>query len=251
KFEMHDYGLLFAFRDLDEMEKELKAFETVIPHGFERPTPWVGDDLREHEPVLGPEVLGGYLVKEERTVQPISLVHGLIDALEHSGVEFRPGSPVVDIDRQGNRIVAVRTPTERLETEHVLVAAGAWTRDVAKLAEVKVPIEGGKGYGLDFQPKPVSPRSSLYLHEDRVAVSPYDNGLRLSGTMELAGITERFTERRINAIHKVGKRVLNGWPQDSKPSHVWTGMRPMAPDGLPILGKAPGVGNMTIATGHA
>lgn len=251
EFEMHDYGLLFAFRNLDEMESELKAFETVVPYGFARPKPWLGDELREQEPVLGPEILGGYMVKEERTVQPVSLVKGLVNALEKSGVELRVGSPVVDIDVSGGRVVAVRTPTERLETEHVLIAAGAWSRDVAKLAGAKVPIEAGKGYGLDFRPKPVSPRSSIYMHEDRVAVSPFDDGLRLSGTMELSGITERFTERRINAIHKAGKRLLNGFPQDAKPVHVWTGMRPMAPDGLPVLGKVPGFGNMTIASGHA
>ncbi|HWV24623.1 MAG TPA: FAD-dependent oxidoreductase [Thermomicrobiales bacterium] len=251
EFEMHDYGLLFAFRDLDEMEKELKAFETVIPYGFERPTPWLGDDLREQEPVFGKEVLGGYMVKEERTVQPVSLVKGLINALEKSGVELRAGSPVVDIDVSGGRVVAVRTPTERIETQHVMIAAGAWTRQVAKLAGAKVPIEPGKGYGLDFRPKPVSPRSSLYLHEDRVAVSPFDGGLRLSGTMELSGITERFTQRRINAIHKAGQKLLNGFPQDAKPAHVWTGMRPMAPDGIPVLGKVSGFSNLTVATGHA
>jgi len=251
EFEMHKYGLLFAFRDLHEMENELKAFETVIPYGFEKPNPWYGAELHENEPVLGSEVLGGYMVKEERTVQPVSLVKGLIAKLEESGVEIRPGSPVVDFDTSKGRVVAVRTPTERLETDSVLIAAGAWTRHVAKLAGVKVPIEAGKGYGLDFSPAPVSPRSSIYLHEDRVAVSPFDNGVRLSGTMELSGITERFTQRRIDAIHKNGRRLLKGWPQDSKPSHVWTGMRPMAPDGLPVLGKAPGYSNLTIASGHA
>jgi D-amino-acid dehydrogenase len=69
--------------------------------------------------------------------------------------------------------------------------------------------------------------------------------------MELSGVTERFTERRIEAIHKAGKRLLNGWPEESKPVHVWTGLRPMAPDGLPVLGMAPGFSNLSIASGHA
>jgi D-amino-acid dehydrogenase len=251
EFEMHTYGLRFAYRNLKEMEADLKAFQTVTPYGYEQPTPYYGDDVREQEPVLGEEIKGTYLVKEERTVQPFDLATGLIRKLEEEGVTIKAGSPVVDLDVSGGKITAVRTPTERFLTDQVLIAAGAWTRTVAKMAGANIPIEAGKGYGLDFQPAPVAPRSSIYMHEDRVAVSPFDNGLRLSGTMELSGITERFTERRINAIHKAGKTLLNGFPQDSEPVHVWTGMRPMAPDGLPVLGKVRGLSNTTVASGHA
>ena len=97
----------------------------------------------------------------------------------------------------------------------------------------------------------MTPRSPIYLHEDRVAVSPFNDGLRLSGTMELSGLSEQFTQRRINAIHKAGKRLLEGWPKDTEAVQVWTGMRPMAPDGLPVLGAVPGFTNFYVASGHA
>jgi D-amino-acid dehydrogenase len=251
EFEMHRYGLLFAYRTLQEMERDLKAFDAVTPYGYAPPAPLYGDDLRQFEPVLGPQMLGGFHVEEERTVQPISLVKGLLRKLEEVGVTIRVGSPVVDLDISSGRVVAVRTPSERIETEKVLLAAGAWTRHVAKMAGVTIPIESGKGYGLDFRPSPVKPRRSVYLHEDRVAVSPFDDSLRLSGTMELSGLSEQFTQRRIDAIHKTGKRLLNDWPKDAKPAQVWTGMRPMAPDGLPVLGAVPGFGNFYVASGHA
>ena len=251
EFEMHNYGLLFAYRTLSEMEHDLKAFDAVTPYGYQQPTPLYGDDLRHAEPVLGTEMLGGFHVKEERTVQPMSLVQGLMRKLEEAGVTVRGGAPVVDIDTSGGKVVAVRTPTERIPTENVLLAAGAWTRRIAKMAGANIPIEAGKGYGLDFLPAPVKPKSSIYLHEDRVAVTPFTNGLRLSGTMELSGLSEQFTQRRINAIHKAGKRLLTNWPSDSAPAKVWTGMRPMAPDGLPVLGAIPGFGNFYVASGHA
>lgn len=251
EFEMHRTGILFAYRTLEEMERDLTAFQHVTPHGYAQPTPLYGDDLRHAEPVLGPRMLGGYHVKEERTVQPVSLVQGLVRKLREVGVTVRAGSPVVDLDTSGGRVVAVRTPTERIEAENVLLAAGAWSRQVARMAGANIPIEAGKGYGLDFRPAPVTPKSSIYLHEDRVAVSPFDDGLRLSGTMELSGLSEQFTQRRIDAIHKAGKRLLEGWPRETNPAHVWTGMRPMAPDGLPVLGAVPGFGNFYVASGHA
>lgn len=250
-FEMHDFGLLYAYRDMAAMEADLKAFDANLPYGYATPSPLYGDELRHYEPILSDELVGGYHVKEERTVQPITLVQGLIARLKDVGVEIHNGAPVVDIEVSNGRVVAVRTPFERFEADHVLIAAGAWSREIGKLAGANIPIEAGKGYGLDFKPSPVKLQRSVYLHDDRIAITPFDTGLRLSGTMELSGISDTITPRRVGAIEKGGKRFLKGFPQDAKPSQVWAGMRPMAPDGLPVLGLVPGFSNLTVASGHA
>lgn len=250
-FEMHAYGLLFAFRDTNAMENDLKSYEELTKYGYEMPKPLLGAQVQQQEPALSNEIQGAFLVQEERTVQPISLVEGLLTSLRDAGVDIRVGTPVVDFRTSKGRVDAVRTPGGIIESDAVVLAAGAWTRDLAKMAGVRVPIEAGKGYGLDFQPAPIEVKSSIYLNDDRVAVSPFDEGVRLSGTMELSGMSERYTDRRICAIHKAGKRYLNGWPKDSEPTRVWTGMRPMSPDGLPVLGWAPGRKNLAIASGHA
>lgn len=251
EFEMHDFGLLYAYTHEAGIETDLKAFESVTPYGYAQPTAMDGDEIRAYEPVLSEEIVGGYHVKEERTVQPISLVKGLIKKLGEVGVEVRSGSPVVDLERQGNKIISVRTPAERIEADHVLIAAGAWSSQIGKMVGAKLPIEAGKGYGLDFKPAPVRPKTSVYLHDERIAVTPFNDGLRLSGTMELSGLSDTVTARRIGAIEKGGKRFLKGFPQDAKPVHTWAGMRPMAPDGLPVLGFVPGFDNLSVASGHA
>lgn len=250
-FEMHEFGLLYAYRDQAAMEADLTAFQGVTPYGYAQPEPMYGDDLRAYEPILSDELVGGYHVKEERTVQPITLVKGLIAQLQAVGVEIRNGSPVVDLEVSQKKVVAVRTPAERIEADHVLIAAGAWTAEIGKMAGARLPIEAGKGYGLDFKPAPVRPQRSIYLHDDRIAISPFSDGLRLSGTMELSGISDTVTARRIGAIQKGGKRFLKGFPQDARPTQVWAGMRPMAPDGLPVLGNVNGLSNLTVASGHA
>ena len=250
-FEMHEYGLLYAYKDRDSMETDLKAFEGVMPYGYAEPKPMWGDDLREFEPILSDELVGGYHVKEERTVQPISLGKGLIAKLESVGVEIRNGAPVVDIETSGRKVTAVRTPAERIVADHVLIAAGAWTNSIGKLAGANIPIEAGKGYGLDYKPAPVKLKQSIYLHDDRIAISPFEDGLRLSGTMELSGLSDAVTPRRVNAIAKGGKKFLKGFPQDAEPTHTWAGMRPMAPDGLAVLGKVKDFDNLTVASGHA
>ncbi len=82
-------------------------------------------------------------------------------------------------------------------------------------------------------------------------MSPFSDGLRLGGTMELSGVNDSIAHRRVAAIEKGGKRSLKGIPADAKPDHVWAGMRPMAPDGLPVMGRVQGFNNLFVASGHS
>lgn len=248
EFEMHNTGRIFAYSQLGSMEADLRSFEGTP---YRQPIPLYGDDLRQFEPALSDEIAGGFLVEEDRTIQPISLVNGLIDKLKVEGVEIRNGSPVVDLETVRNRVVAVRTPSERILADNVVIAAGAWSGAIARMAGVRVPIEAGKGYALDFEPAPVKPKRSISLKNAQIAVSPFDGGLRLGGTMELSGINDVMAARRIAAIEKGGKQFLRGISDNLKPTHVRSGMRPMAPDGLPVMGLLPGFGNLSVATGHS
>ena len=136
----------------------------------------------------------------------------------------------------------------------MVVCAGAWTPAVLRPAGVRIPIEAGKGYALDYAPPPPLPRPlrhALYLHEARVAVTPLDGLVRLAGTMELSGLNDRIAPGRVAAIARAGASFLRGWPADPGRAVAWAGARPMTPDGLPVIGLAPGFGNLAVASGHA
>jgi D-amino-acid dehydrogenase len=120
------------------------------------------------------------------------------------------------------------------------------------MAGARVPIEAGKGYSLDYAPPPRPIGTPLYLHEARVAVTPFVDSVRLAGTMELSGLNEIIRPGRVAAIARAAAACLRDWPADSsRATTVWTGMRPMTPDGLPVIGLLPGYGNLAIAGGHA
>jgi D-amino-acid dehydrogenase len=139
----------------------------------------------------------------------------------------------------------------RLEADAVLLCAGAWTPAVARLAGARVPIEAGKGYCLDYAPPPTGVGHAVYLHEARVAVTPLDGMVRLAGTMEFAGIDERVRPQRVAAIARAGATALHGWPADPGAARVGSGLRPMTPDGLPVIGRLKGFRNLAVASGHA
>jgi D-amino-acid dehydrogenase len=206
------------------------------------------------EPALISGLAGGYHIVQERHVRPDTLVRGLRDWLTAAGVEIRDGVSVTGFEQQGRQITGLRTTAGPIATESVVVAAGVWTEALLREVDVRVPITMGKGYSLDFEPEPPMPdpvRHAMYLHEERVALTPMHGRLRLAGTMELSGLNHRINPRRVEAISRAASEFLRGWPKNAKPATVWTGGRPLTPDGLPVIGMAPGFTNLAIASGHS
>lgn len=252
-FEEHRDGLLFAYRSPTELERDHAALVPLRPYGYEASL-LDGAAMRELEPALTEAVVGGYRFPQERHVRPDSLVAGLAACLREAGVELRSGTTVTGIEHRRGKVAALATTAGRIVADAVVVCAGAWTPAVLRLVGVRVPIEAAKGYSLDYAPPPALPhpiRHPLYLHEARVAVTPLDGLVRLAGTMELSGLNDRIAPRRVRAIARAGAASLRGWPPDPGRATVWTGARPLTPDGLPVIGLLPGFANLAVAAGHA
>src|SRR5215216_550405 len=214
RFEQHRTGVLFAYQAPAALEHDLRAMEPLRQFGMDVPSPLWGDDVRALEPALSDRIAGGFWFTQERHVRPHTLTAGLVQYLNARGVAIRPGTRVTGFDRDGDRITNVRLERGRLETDAVLICAGAWTPAVARLAGARVPIQAGKGYCLDYVPSPAPVGHALYLHEARVAVTPLDGLTRLAGTMEFSGINTRIRPERIAAIARAGSTALRGWPAE-------------------------------------
>ncbi len=252
EFEEHRQGLAIVYRSRHELEHDYAGLDALRVLGFPKPPLLDGDELRSMEPVLTEAIVGGYGFDQDRSVRPDSLVAGLTHWLREAGVDLRLATAVTAIEHQRGRVSMVVTDTGPIAAAAVIVCAGAWTPGVMRLAGVRVPIEAGKGYSLDVASPPApQPRRPLYLHEARVAVTPLDGMVRLAGTMELSGLHDRINPARVAAVHRAGVAALRGWPADSASATVWTGSRPMTPDGLPVIGRAPGFANLLMASGHA
>jgi len=259
-FEEHRDGILYAYHSAHGLERDYAALDLLRPFGYASPPLLDGAAIREHEPALTEEMVGGYWLAQERHVRPDSLVHGLTCwlAARPSGVRLLDGVQVTgfvssDRGKGVGRITAVETTHGPIAAETVIVCAGAWTPRVVRLADptVRIPIEAGKGYSLDFIPPPRPVRVPIHLHEARVVVTPLNDRVRLAGTMELSGINHRLVPGRIAAIARAGARSLRDWPADASTAVAWTGMRPITPDGLPVIGPLPGWTNLVVASGHA
>jgi D-amino-acid dehydrogenase len=248
-FEVHRDGVLLAFLSAEKFDHQRHDLDVPSRAGF-GPEVLDGDEARAVEPGLTERIVGGIRFPREWHVDPRSLVSGLRTACERLGVRIVTGVPVSGFEQTDGDVTAVFAGPERLTADAIVLAAGAWTRPLAASLGASVPVHPGKGYAIDLSPAPITLRSMLYLAEAKVAMTPLDGRLRLAGTMELGRLDEDIDAVRVRAIGQAPTAYLHDWSAPSGPRTIGAGMRPMTPDGLPVIGRLPGLTNVYVTSGH-
>lgn len=248
-FEMYQKGLLFAFLSRSAAEEELGHLRFLGRHGYDVP-PLVlpGERLRKIEPSLSSNVLGGFVLPGERHLDPATFTAGLAKRIVDLGGSLCEQRRVVGFDVADRRVTGVQTTDGTIEADIVLIASGAHSAHVMKPLGLRLPLEGGKGYSftVSTQSPPVHP---LYLGEAKIGCSPLTHGLRIAGTMEMSGLNHDLHQRRIDVMVRGARRYLAD-PLDEPPTSCWTGLRPVLPDGLPVMDRLDPFQNVFLSTGH-
>jgi D-amino-acid dehydrogenase len=247
----------FGFRDTGL----LQVFETPASHAAGRGRAelvarlgvpfesWSAEELREREPALTGPLGGAYFYPQDAHCEPDLAVAALAEEAARAGVRFVEGAEAWSFRRDGARVVEVATTRGGFRAADVVLATGAWSKRVAAEVGVRVPMLGAKGYTVLLPPIPTMPRRAWQLYDRKIAVTPHDGKLRLSGTLELVDADFSITERRVAAI-LAGARSALALPERLEPIEIWRGLRPTLPDGLPMIGRAKGCSNLWLATGH-
>jgi D-amino-acid dehydrogenase len=247
-FERHSDGVLLLFVDERGIEPHLRDLRTAERAGLPPALALDAREVADLEPGVGPKVVGGILCAGDEHVDPSSLIDGLMAQCLAAGVRFHSGAPVTDLVDDGDR-VSLTAGGERMEAGSLVIAAGVGSRDLAARLGVGIPIRAGKGYGFDFRRPPVQVHHAVYLTDHKVAVTPMDRGLRISGTMEFGSENRTVDSRRAAGIARAMPSYFSPW--DAELPQPWSGLRPMSPDGLPVIGRLPTRSPVYVATGHA
>lgn len=250
-FEEHRGGILHVYESPSRLEHDLAEFEKLhhmLDLGLSGP--YIGNDIRDIEPALSDAVYGGFWLRHDRQVLPSSLLRGLREHIENHGAQIRFGEDARSFEFDRNTVTNVKLNKGRIETDAVVIAAGAWSPAVTRLAGIRVPIQPGKGYSLDYSPSPVHLQHALHVDAARHAITPLNGMTRLAGTMELSGYNERIRVERAEAIIRGAARTLVGWPTSLSVPKIGTGLRPMSADGLPLIGTFKKYRNFAISAGH-
>jgi D-amino-acid dehydrogenase len=202
------------------------------------------------EPALAGSLAGAVLYPDDAHCDPLRFVQAVGHAAIDAGAAVRTQVEVLGLHRDGRSRTVVETTAGEFLAGTVVLAAGARTPRLARNLGVFVPVEGGKGYHVELEPAASDPRLPIFLQEARVIATPLRGRLRLAGTLELSGLDLGVDRRRVEAVVASGTRALPSLA--GRPvRRIWRGLRPCAPDGLPVVGRVPPADGVVLATGHA
>lgn len=250
-FEYEEKGLLMLFQSKEVGLEEKKAARVAEELGLEVDL-WDQNDLEKYHSGIETSAIGGVLYKGDAHLQPNKLMAFLHSELNRLGVEIKSNATILTFEKLFGAIKKVHLEKESIEADEFVIAAGAWSSELAKLAGDALRLLPGKGYSFTIDKPLDSPSIPTILCEGKVAVTPFENQLRFGGTMEITDVNDHAINR--NRVEGIVNTINSFYPKmdldmpDNK--DVWMGFRPCSPTGLPYIERSAKTKNLIYATGH-
>ena len=250
-FDMQEIGCMMMCRSKSTFEHELQVADQAEKLGLnvERLS---GIQVQELEPDVEVKVAGAVLFKDDAHIDPGKFMAALKKYLEENGVSFMLHTKVTGFQKSGEKITEIVTEKGIISSDNIVLSAGSWLPEIAKMLDTKLLLQPGKGYSYTYDHVEKNIHYPAILVDGRCAITPWKHKLRIGGTMEFSGINNKVLINRMQGIYDSVKSFYPGLKIDFPPKEkIWTGLRPVTPDGLPYIGKLNGCDNVVIAGGHA
>lgn len=241
-------GTAYVFRDPVLFEQGSTLLDTLRREGVDVDV-LDGPTMRAREPALNDSIIGGHYYPNDARLRPEKYVDELARVVRSLGGQIHEHTEVTGFERDGGRIRAVHTHQGRYSGAEVLLALGAWSPLLARQLDLELPIQPGKGYSITTSNPKLWPRLPMVLKERSVCVTGWDSGYRLGSTMEFSGYDSSLNRVRLQALRRAAVEYLRE-PWGEETVEEWFGWRPMVYDDLPLIGRAPRLQNLWLATGH-
>jgi D-amino-acid dehydrogenase len=250
-YEQRSGGTLQIFRSqaqLDAVQRDVRVLEDCgVPYQvLDR------DQLALYEPALArarDRLAGGLRLPHDETGDCFLFTTRLADKARALGVDFRFGQNIERLLSDGLRITGVRVGGQTLTADRYVLALGSYSRDMLLPLGLELPVYPVKGYSLTIPlvDETRAPRSTVLDETYKIALTRFDQRIRVGGMAELAGFDLRLDPRRRQTLEMVTRDLFPGG--DLAAATFWTGLRPMTPDGTPIVG-ATRYADLFLNTGH-
>jgi D-amino-acid dehydrogenase len=249
-----DRGILHIFRDRDEYEAALRLVDFMNSLGCERRC-IDATECVALEPALATvrgDLVGGIFSPGDESGDAYAFSVHLAAAAEVLGAEVHWNQTITRLRMGDGRISAVETAAgAEITADAFVVALGSYTPLLLKPLGLAVPIYPAKGYSVTIPTDGHRGAPTVALIDDqyKLVYSRLGSRLRVAGTAEFAGYDTSICEDRAKFILRTARRMFPDCGDVSR-AQFWAGLRPSTPDGVPIIGRVPGIDNLVLNTGH-
>jgi D-amino-acid dehydrogenase len=195
-------------------------------------------------------IAGGLRLPGDETGDCHIFTNRLADMAADLGVKFQYGTTITGFERAGDRLTAVVTDQGRITADAYQLSLGSFSPVLGRQLGLSLPVYPVKGYSITVRilDEPRAPVSTIMDESYKVAITRLGDRIRVGGTAELSGYNAHLDGPRRATLVQSLTDLFPG-VSDLSDVNFWTGMRPMTPDGTPIIGRSK-LANLFLNTGH-
>lgn len=196
------------------------------------------------------KIVGGLRLPQDETGDCHLFTQRLAALAEGLGVSFRFGTTIEGFERNGDRIDAIRTSNGLLKADAYVLALGSYSTQLAADLDIRLPVYPVKGYSITVPivNPAAAPVSTVMDESYKIAITRLGDRIRVGGTAELSGFNRRLYPAPRETL-ELSVRSLFPSAADFSNVSFWSGLRPMTPDGTPVIGSSR-YRNLYLNTGH-
>lgn len=251
-YDARQQGTLQLFRSDKQVAALQKDLEVLRDLGIEHQFLDM-NHCTEYEPALAQvrdKFVGGLRLPNDETGDCFKFTNALAKACRAKGVKFAVNTDVRELVSADYQIKGVQTSSGLITGDAYVVALGSYSVHALKTVGIDIPVYPIKGYSLTLPIEDATraPQSTIMDETYKVAVTRFDDRIRVGGTAEISSYNLECPTKRRASVDFVVQDMFPGAVDVSK-AEFWSGLRPMTPDSTPIIGGT-GFNNLYINTGH-
>ncbi len=245
--EFQPSGLLTIIEECQHVEEIREALGWRLEMGLAfKLMDW--EEVHHFEPALAEHIAGGLYFPHEGDVNPMYLNNAYAVGAQRLGAKYLAGAEVTGISLSAGRVVGVQTGAGPVAADAVVIAAGAWSPALGRMAGLCIPVRPVRGQIMVTEQLP-----PLFTHclvaGHTYLVRKATGGIVIGATQEEVGYRKEMT---VDGLAGLAADAASVVPALASVSIVrsWCGLRPGSADDWPFLGSVPGIENLILATGH-